>query len=268
MKIVHSNKKYIAKKYILQANMSLMFALLAVLLFSVQPIYGVTKQEADDCYKKADYQQAIAKYNELLKQGASASIYYNLGNAYYRSDNIAQAILSYERALRLSPGDEDVRFNLQFATSKTIDKITPVDDNVFSAWYKSVVSLTSVDNWACTGIVCVVLALVLMLTFLFANNGLARRVGFYGSIFFLIVFVVSTLFAWQQKKSFEENEAAVVMKPAVNVKQSPVNNAADAFVIHEGTRVDITDKGIDGWSGIRLGDGREGWVKSKDLEVI
>lgn len=252
----------------MRAKISIMLALLAVLLFNVQPIYGVTKQEADECYKKADYQQAIVKYNELLKQGASASIYYNLGNAYYRSDNIAQAILSYERALRLAPGDEDIRFNLQFATSKTIDKITPVDDNVFAAWYKSVVSFTSVDNWARTGIVCVILALVLMLAFLFADNGLARRVGFYGSIAFLVLFVVSTLFAWQQKESFEENEGAVVVKQAVNVKQSPVNNAADTFVIHEGTKVDITDKGIEGWSGIRLGDGREGWVKSKELEVI
>lgn len=245
-----------------------MLALCLLLLISMSPVFAVTKQEADECYKKANYQEAIAKYNELLKQGSSVGVYYNLGNAYYRSDNLAQAILCYERALRLSPGDEDIRFNLQFATSKTIDKITPVDENVFSAWYKSVVSLTSVDNWARIGIACVIAALILMLVFLFANRVLLRKAGFYGSIAFLIAFLFSTLFAWQQKSSLQGDMSAIVVKPSVNVKQSPVSNAADAFVVHEGTKVQITDNGIKGWSEVRLGDGREGWILSSALEQI
>lgn len=241
---------------------------LMVLLMATVNVFGVTKEQADESYKKGNYQQAIAEYTELLRHGVSASLYYNLGNAYYRSDNLPHAILNYERALRLSPGDKDIRFNLQFASSKTIDKITPVDDNVFEALYKSVVSFTSVDNWARTGIVSVILALVLMLAFLFAGSVTVRKVGFFGSVAFLVVFAFSTLFAWQQKSDLEHSSAAIVMMPSASVRQSPVNNAAESFVIHEGTRVDITDSGIKGWSGIRLGDGREGWIKTSALEMI
>ena len=98
--------------------------LLILLMFSL-PICAITKKNADTEYEKRNYQQAIKDYEELLQNGVSYEVYYNLGNAYYRLDNIPRAILSYERALRLSPNDEDVRVNLKMAQSKTIDKIIP-----------------------------------------------------------------------------------------------------------------------------------------------
>lgn len=240
---------------------------LALILMPFKAL-AISKQNADDSYMKGNYQQAIADYNKLLQQGVSADLYYNLGNAYYRSDNLAMAILSYERALRLSPGDKDIRFNLQFANSKTIDKITPMDDNVFATWYGSIVNFTSVDNWAKTSIVCIILALILMLTYLFANRLILRKIGFFGSIGLLIVFVFSMLFAWQQKSDLEHSKGAIVMVSSVSVKQSPVASSPDDFVLHEGTRVEITENGIRGWSGIKTGDGREGWIKSSAIEKI
>ena len=65
------------------------------------------------------------------------TLYYNLGNAYYRMDDITHAVLAYERALLLSPGDTDVRFNLQMARSKTIDKIVPESEMFFVTWRNS-----------------------------------------------------------------------------------------------------------------------------------
>lgn len=242
--------------------------LLCAIFMCAQPAHAITKQTADNSYKTGNYQQAINEYNQLLKQGVSASIYYNLGNAYYRSDSIPNAILCYERALRLAPGDKDIRFNLQFASSKTIDKITPVEENVFAAWYKSVVTFTGVDTWAYMSIACVIIALLLMLVFLFTSREITRKAGFYGSLVSLALFVFASLFAWQQKSSLENRAEAIVMKPVVSVKSSPVEKSSDAFVIHEGTKVSITDGGIKGWSGIRLGDGREGWVLSSALEEI
>lgn len=242
--------------------------LLAVMSALPAASWAITKQNADDCYKKGNYQQAIADYNELLRHGVSADIYYNLGNAYYRSDNIAAAILSYERALKLSPGDKDIRFNLQFASSKTIDKITPVDENVFATWYKSVVSFTSVDNWARVGIVFIVLALLMALAYLFASSLALRKAGFFGAIACILVFIFANIFAWQQKSDYEHSSGAVIMVSSVGVKASPVSKSPDAFVLHEGTRVDITDSGMRGWKGIRVADGREGWVKSEALELI
>lgn len=161
---------------------------------------AVTKQNADTEYTKGNYQQAIKDYEDLLKNGVSPEVYYNLGNAYYRTDNITKAVLAYERAHLLSPGDEDINFNLQFARSKTIDKITPVSEMFFVTWYKALVNFTSVDNWAKTGILSIILALVLVLVYLFAPQLLLRKVGFFGGILFFVVFLLSSLFAYQRNR--------------------------------------------------------------------
>ena len=115
--------------------------------------------------------------------GVSAEVYYNLGNAYYRTDNITKAVLNYERAHLLSPGDEDISFNLQFARSKTIDKITPESEMFFVTWWKALVNFTSVDCWAKTGIIAIIMALVLVLVYLFGSHIVLRKIGFFGGIF-------------------------------------------------------------------------------------
>lgn len=229
---------------------------------------ATTKENADAEYKRGNYQQAIKDYTELLKQGVNADLYYNLGNAYYRTDNVTQAILAYERALMLSPGDDDIRFNLQFATSKTIDKITPESKMFFVTWYQSLVNFTSVDNWAVMAIASIVLVLLLVLMFLFGPNELLRKIGFYGGCLFFILFVFCNFFAYQQKNNLQNRTAAIVIAPSVTVKKTPANGSSDVFVIHEGTKVDITDKGLNDWRGIRLADGREGWLQTRQIEEI
>lgn len=161
------------------------------MLVFLNPLSGfaLTKEIADSCYRQGNYQQAISDYKALLRQGVSSDLYYNLGNAYYRSDSLAQAILNYERAYRLSPSDADVKFNLQFARSKTIDKITPESDNFFVALYRDVVTFANVDTWASWSIGSIVVALVLMLCYLFASPLWLRKTGFFGSASFLAVFV-------------------------------------------------------------------------------
>ena len=241
---------------------------LIILLLMPLSANAITKQNADDEYAKGNYQQAIKDYQEILKTGVSSEIYYNLGNAYYRTDNITQALLAYERALQLSPGDNDIRFNLQYARSKTIDKITPETEMFFVTWYHSLVNFTSVDRWANTAIVSIVMALLLILVFLFAPQMWARKSGFYGSAAFLLLFAFANLFAFQQKHELETKQGAIVIAPTVNVKKTPAASGTDVFVIHEGTRVDITDRGMKQWRGIKLADGREGWLKTSQIEEI
>lgn len=241
---------------------------LMILMLMPLSANAITKQNADDEYAKGNYQQAIKDYQEILKTGVSSEIYYNLGNAYYRTDNITQALLAYERALQLSPGDNDIRFNLQYARSKTIDKITPETEMFFVTWYNSLVNFTSVDRWANTAIVSIVMALLLILVFLFAPQMWARKSGFYGSAVFLLLFAFANLFAFQQKHELETKQGAIVIAPTVNVKKSPAASGTDVFVIHEGTRVDITDRGMKQWRGIKLADGREGWLKTSQIEEI
>ena len=250
------------------AGYSFVWLLLAMICFGGTSAKAVTKNNADTEYQKGNYQQAIRDYEEILKNGESAEIYFNLGNAYYRTDNITKAVLNYERARLLSPGDDDINFNLQFARSKTIDKITPESEMFFITWYKSLVNFTSVDNWAKTGILCIVMALLLVLLYLFGPQLMLRKIGFFGGLAFFVIFLLSNLFAFQQKQALDNRTGAIVISPSVNIKKTPAKNSADQFVLHEGTRVDIIDKGMTDWRCIRVGDGREGWIETKAIEEI
>jgi hypothetical protein len=241
------------------------FYLLTLLPFNAS---AATKAQADSAYAQGHFQQAIADYEALLKQGASADLYYNLGNAYYRSENITQAVLNYERALLLSPGDRDIRFNLQLARSKTIDKIVPESEMFFVTWYHSLVNLMSVDGWARTAIISLALVIVLSLVYLFSQPVWLRKIGFFGGITLLVVFIFANVFAHQQKQSLVHRKGAIVMSPSVTVKSTPAANGTDLFILHEGTKVIITDGSMREWKEIRLADGKEGWIESKKIELI
>lgn len=242
--------------------------LLAVLAMAPLSSPAITKANADAEYAKGNYQQAIIDYKELLSKGVSAELYYNLGNAYYRTNEIAQAVLAYERALLLSPGDNDIRTNLQFVRTKTIDKITPVNEMFFITWLHTFRNLTDADGWARWSIASTVVALVLLLVFLFASRVFLRKVGFYGAVLSLVVFVVCVVCATRQKYAAEHRNGAIVISSSVSVKQTPADSSNDVFVIHEGTRVDITDSTMKGWRAIKTADGREGWLKTSAIEVI
>lgn len=242
--------------------------ILLVSLSSVTTSFAVTKTEADSAYARGEFQQAIKDYEALLKQGASADLYYNLGNAYYRSENITRAVLNYERALLLSPGDRDIRFNLQIAQAKTIDKIVPESEMFFFTWYRALVNLMSVDGWASVALVSLALVIILLLVYLFSERVWLRKVGFFGGILMLLLFVLSNIFAWQQKQNLLFRKGAIVMTPTISVKSTPASNGTDLFILHEGTKVVITDSSMKDWREIRIADGKEGWIESKHLEEI
>ena len=262
---IESTMKKTKKSGNMATKMVLIFA---VSLFSVTTSYAVTKVEADSAYARGEFQQAIKDYEALLKQGASADLYYNLGNAYYRTENITRAVLNYERALLLSPGDRDIRFNLQIAQSKTIDKIVPESEMFFFTWYKTLVNLMSVDGWARTSLVSLALVIILLLVYLFSDRIWLRKIGFFGGVVLLLLFVMSNVFAWQQKQNLLFRKGAIVITPSVTVKSTPANNGTDLFVLHEGTKVMITDSSMKGWKEIRIADGKEGWIESSQLEEI
>ena len=245
-----------------------MVLVLTICLTSATESHAVTKVEADSAYARGEYQQAIKDYEALLKQGASADLYYNLGNAYYRTENITRAVLNYERALLLSPGDRDIRFNLQIAQSKTIDRIVPESEMFFFTWYRSLVNLMSVDGWARTSLVSLALVIILLLVYLFSDRIWLRKIGFFGGFVLLVLFILSNVFAWQQKQNLLYRKGAIVIVPSVTVKSTPASNGTDLFVLHEGTKVTITDGSMAGWKEIRIADGKEGWIESKQLEEI
>ncbi len=242
--------------------------LMLILLLLPLCATAATKQSADNEYKKGNYQQAIKEYEELLKKGASVKLYYNLANAYYRTDNITQAVLNYERALLLSPGDDDIRFNLQMARSKTIDKISPQPEMFFVTWYKAAANITSVDGWARLSVISISIALILTLCYLFGSSLLLRKTGFFGGCLFILVFILSIVFANEQRTILTNRTGAVVISSSVALRKTPVATSDQTTIIHEGTRVTIKDDTMKEWKQVQLEDGREGWLQTSQIERI
>lgn len=225
-------------------------------------------KEAESAYTKEDYKKAIKLYEGLLETyGESADIYYNLGNAYYKSNQVAPAILNYERALLLDPGDGDIRFNLQMARQKAIDKIEPVGEFFLYRWFDQLQNRGAADSWAKAGIVCFLLFIGCLAMFFFSKWMRLKKVSFYAGLCCLVLVILFNLFAHNQKKELVNRQDAIVFAPTVTVKSSPDASGTDLFILHEGTKVSVKSK-LGEWSEIEMEDGNVGWMPSKDIEVI
>jgi hypothetical protein len=225
-------------------------------------------KEAETAYTQEDYNKAIELYEETLKSnGASAEIYYNLGNAYYKANRIAPAILNYERALLLDPGDGDIRFNLQMAREKTVDKIEPLGEFFLVKWIHSLQNRGSADSWAMLGIASFLLLIFCLLLFFFSRWIRMKKIGFYLGIVCLVVVVVANVFAKSQKDEITDHAYAIVFSPTVTVKSSPDASGTDLFILHEGTKAFVKSS-LGNWKEIELEDGNVGWLPGKDIEII
>jgi len=225
-------------------------------------------KEAETLYMQENYDEAIQRYESiLLNYGESSQIYYNLGNAYYKSGQIAPAILNYERALLLDPGDSDIRFNLQLAKLRTVDKIEPLEDFFLKKWFLSIQNMGAADSWAKLGIFSFILLIGCLLLFFFSRWIRLKKVGFYLGILFLVMVIFSNIFAHNQKRERELRNVAIIFSPTVTVKSSPDASGTDLFILHEGTKV-IIKSALGEWNEIVSEDGNVGWMPKKDVELI
>lgn len=256
----------------MEAMQNISRKMIGVLLFCVSYI-GVYAQDADiktaeSAYAAEQYDKAVELYESVLKNyGDSYELYYNLGNSYYKTGKIAHAILNYERALLIKPGDGDIRFNLEMAKQQTVDKIEPLQDFFLKKWFRSVQNLIGVDSWATVGIVCFVLFICCLVLFFFSKWMRLKKLGFYFGILLFIVVIFANVFAYNQKKELLNRHGAIVFAPTVTVKSSPDNSGTDLFVLHEGTKVFIRSS-VGDWNEIALEDGNVGWINKKDITVI
>lgn len=227
-----------------------------------------TLKEAEEAYAKEDYTQAIELYESVLKSyGESAMVYYNLGNAYYKAGKVAPAILNYERALLLNPGDSDTRFNLQVARQKTVDKIEPIGEFFLTRWIGTVEDVYSADGWAKWGVAFFVLFIGCLVLFFFSKWIRLKKIGFFAGICFLLISLVANLFADSQQDKLLHRADAIVFASTVTVKSSPDASGTDLFILHEGTKVTIKST-LGEWSEIQLEDGNVGWMPSKEIQQI
>ena len=224
--------------------------------------------KANHAFDNKDYATAIDIYENLINQDYhQAYIYHNLGNAYYRQNNLAKAILNYEKALRIDPTDNDTKENLALAESKTVDKIVPLPKFFLKRWYNSILSWFSPNGWRIATLLLLALTLTALLFMVLGKHYSARKWGFVGvvliGIFTIFSFSNATIAAHRVSSQTE----AIVMPTMISVKGSPDAGSMEKFILHEGTKVTINEE-LNGWLQISIADGNKGWVTPNEIERI
>jgi tetratricopeptide (TPR) repeat protein len=225
-------------------------------------------EAGNQAYSSANYSEAVSQYESILGSGLESSgLYFNLGNAYFKLNDIPAAILYYEKAGKLDPTDENIKFNLALANSRIIDKMEPLPEFFLRTWWISARNTFSSDRWASIGVAGFILALVSLALFIVSGSVLLRKISFWSGILLLGLMSLSLTFSIAEYRDYSSHNSAIIFTPTVTVKSSPNDASVDLFVIHEGTKVFITDL-VEGWSEVRLANGHVGWVKSETFRLI
>ena len=243
-----------------------------IFFISSSPLFASQAEEllkrGDDFYQQKQYDKAIETYQDLINLGyEGTSLYYNLGNAYYREGKIGYSILFYEKALRLSPGDNDVHHNLLIANSRTVDKIDTMPRFFLFQWWEDLLALFSVNGWTYTAYIFYIVLLLAIGLYFFAKKSKIQRYSFFGGLASLLLMIITlTLLIINLNRELNVKKAIVVV-PNATVKLSPDPTSNDAFIVHEGLKVREEDH-VDNWVKIRLIDGKEGWLQKNTMATI
>jgi len=242
-----------------------------LLLLPALPVFAQEKtnlQQANELYSDGEYLQAADLYEQTLnEQGAAPELYYNLGNAYFKANEIGRAVLNYERALRLNPRFEDARYNLQLAQTKVIDNINSEETFFVKRWIQTLTGSYTSNQWLYFSWSMFVLCLAGALLFVFGRSRGLRKTAFTVSVIVLIISAFSMTCSIARRNQFLNHQEAVVMIGIITVKSSPDRSGTDLFALHEGTKVTIKSA-LGDWNEIVIGDGRIGWVEKRQIERI
>ena len=224
--------------------------------------------QAATAYESGNYAAAINIYQALVDQGQTAfELHYNLGNAYYKSQQIPEAILQYEKANKIDPANPDLQHNLALAQSKTVDRIEMIPVPELVSGYKSFVNQTPADRWGTFSLLAFFLGLGALLGFLLVTPRALKQV-FFG---IGIVLFVATLFffflGWQQQNWLKTQKEAIIFEPSITISSTPGTDGSELFVLHAGTKVRILERFKD-WVRIRIGDGNTGWLPQHTIKEI
>lgn len=250
--------------------------ILVISSFSAFAIPNLTTT-ADSLYMCNEFHSAISAYEEsITKYGASSDIYYNLGNAYYKSDNIGKAILNYERALKLDAGNDDVIYNLNFVKSKIIDNL-PDNRNFITRICDSIIYSINSNSWAYISLVIFVLLMLFIASYIYFEKVLIRKFGFFGAIILFIVLIGTISCSIISAVRSHNNNEAIILDAAVMLSTSPrepLSHAEEAVLLHEGAKVEIVDSlqtpndtTCRLWYEVNINNDRA-WIKSLSVEKI
>lgn len=224
--------------------------------------------QAQDLYSNAKYDSAALIYQSIIDSGyQSPELYYNMGNAYFKLQEIPSAILYYEKALKLKPSDDNIQYNLNLCNTIIPDRIEKVPKLFFIQWYENLYHYFPMDIWATIGIGLFSICSAFLLIFFLSNKTILKKIGFWSALFFLILSLFSFFLTSQKYDSYKNHNEAIVFTPSVTIKSSPTKNSVDLFVIHEGTKVTILDK-VGDWRKIKIQNGSVGWMEFEYLQII
>lgn len=250
-----------------QKNSAILFLLVVLTSISFAQEEKIF-QEGNEFYRQKQYDKAIDIYSQIVEAGfESAALYYNLGNAYYRTERIGYAILYYEKALKLSPGDEDIVHNLSLANLKIIDKVESLPKFFLFQWWEGLLSLFTSSGWTIISYICYIILIISIGFYFYIKTGSQQKIvlisGFTG---LLLLIISSSVLAVKLNRELKIKNG-IVVENTVNVKLSPDAGSNDAFIVHEGLKVILEDK-VDEWVKVRLQDGKVGWLPQEDVKVI
>lgn len=224
--------------------------------------------EAQYAYEQGNYEEAAQKYEVLVTAfNGSPDLYYGLGNAYYKQQDYAHAILNYERCLRRDPSNTDAKANLELAQLNCVDKIDAIQPIIFVTWSNALRDVFSANTWGRLSVLFFLLFLCGFGTYFFVRKTGLRKIGFYGAIVMVILCAITMFYASQQAEIQTAHDHAIVMAPTVTVRSTPAESGTQLLIIHEGLKVRIRQE-LSGWSEIELSDGNVGWMPTNQLETI
>ncbi len=245
-----------------------------LLLLFVMTVPSFARQEVDlfnqanKLYMDQSYEKAAETYEQLVATGSlSPEVYFNLGNAYYKTGNVAGAILNYERARRLRPSDPDIAYNLRMANLTTIDKIEPLPQLFYEKWWDDFVNEGSINTRALIAVILFWCAFIIAAIYLFSNSVLIKKATFFLTLFLLLAGSFTGYLTYLQNRHLNDHKAAIIFSVSAYAKSSPDDKSANLFLLHAGTRIEVLDE-LQGWKKVRIANGNEGWIIADAIEII
>ena len=246
-----------------------MFKLFLILFFlNTQSQVEVVFDEGNALYNQGNYTEAIEKYTSIINNGfESAELYYNLGNAYYKINDIANSIFYFEKSLLLDPNNNETKNNLSFSQNMTIDRIETVPVNQVSKFISKYTNVFDYNTWLLISIIFEFLSLIVFSLYLFNKNSDTKKRFFSIGSIFLFFFIIFLILGINSKSEYEKNNPAILFENRISFKSEPNERSEDLFLLNEGTKVNVLEK-LNEWSLVELSNGSKGWILSSTFQTI
>lgn len=245
-----------------------------LLIFFILSILGleVNAQKPEDLLSKANelynnsaYDSAVVMYKKVIDKGYSSStLYYNLGNTYYKLRDYPMAIFYYEKSLKLDPNNEDTKHNLEIANAFISDKIETVPDLFIKAWWNNLSNIFTANTWAVISLIVLAILLSCIFLYLIARTRILKKSMFFSCIFLILITISIFSITIKKYNYIKSNNNGIIIAPTITVKSSPSTSSVDLFVLHEGSKIKILDNTGD-WEKIKIANGSIGWLPSSSI---